>query len=306
MSGTSATRVAIVGAGRGGTALLRVLLALPEVEVVGVADPRDDAPGIVLAREKHVPTCRDFCELLARPVDVIIEATGVSEVAGMIARAKSPRTSMADAAVARIMWLLVERHLQLDERVQAEIMTRAQDLAGAAGQLSQAVRHLDASSAEVSRGARQVADTAAEATRTLENAARVLEAIQDVLQFVRNVADTTKLLGLNAAIEAAHAGAHQGAGFAVVAQEVRKLADDTSNSANQIGQIVQEVNLFLNETVEAVRNVAAIARDQASATSQVAGAVSSMAAVVSSLADTSRELAELSSQIASGATGRAN
>ena len=78
--------------------------------------------------------------------------------------------------------------------------------------------------------------------------------IQSVVNLISNIADQTNLLSLNASIEAARAG-DQGRGFAIVADEVRNLAEQSRQSANQIEEIVRKLIENSNSSVEAMNVV---------------------------------------------------
>jgi PAS domain S-box-containing protein len=106
-------KILIVGAGRGGTALLRAFRDLAKVRVVGIADIEEGAPGLALARECAIPTGRRYEEFLdgsVGDVQVVIEATGEEQVYREIAMKKPASTTLIPGAVASLMvHLLLEK-----------------------------------------------------------------------------------------------------------------------------------------------------------------------------------------------------
>lgn len=90
-----------------------------------------------------------------------------------------------------------------------------------------------------------------ETTEIMKNMAKHSDEIQNITSMITDISDQTNLLALNAAIEAARAGEY-GKGFAVVAEEVRKLAEQSKNSAAEIAAMVQLIQTASSSAVKAI------------------------------------------------------
>jgi two-component system NtrC family sensor kinase len=115
-------RILILGAGKGGKALLELFACGPRVEVVGIADTNPQAPGLVLACNLGVPTATDVPSMIAgTSANLIVDVTGDPAMAGLIAQAKPASAEVLSGTAARLVWNLAQYERELrDQLIQAE------------------------------------------------------------------------------------------------------------------------------------------------------------------------------------------
>jgi len=171
--------------------------------------------------------------------DVAAAATQISassEELSQGSREQADQVTQISAAVEELAASVVEV-----ARKAADASTNAERSGQVAGEGGQIVE-------QTVTGMESIRDAVTQGAQSVNELGKRGEQIGAVIQVINDIADQTNLLALNAAIEAARAGEH-GRGFAVVADEVRKLADRTVKATEEIAESIQAVQ---NETGQAV------------------------------------------------------
>lgn len=150
-------------------------------------------------------------------------------------------------------------------------------------------------------GLKQMADTTQEIAASANNLANIgqnllelanlstknISETETILNLIKKVSDQTNLLGLNAAIEAARAG-ENGLGFKVVAGEIRKLAENSKNAAEQVNQIITSISEAVYNMASAVEESGSISQEQAATTEETAAAIEQLTAMAGKLEEFSK------------------
>jgi methyl-accepting chemotaxis protein len=183
-----------------------------------------------------------------------------------------------------------------------EMTATIESMAQYASEAAQAAQHADQESAggkEVVAGTINTIDALVSEVEVTANAIHKLEQestnIGKVLDVIRDIADQTNLLALNAAIEAARAG-EQGRGFAVVADEVRVLAQRSSQSTNEIREIIERLQYEARDAVQVMQSGREKAQESAKQAAQAGNALEVITSKVSGINKMNTEIALTAAQ----------
>jgi methyl-accepting chemotaxis protein len=238
-------------------------------------------------------------ETLRKLLDIVAQvaqsAHSASNSASVVASSSLKQSEATSAIAATVEEVTVSiSHVSDSAKTALEISHRSGELCSQGGNIIH----------EAATGIMQIADSVRQTSAAIEALGQQSKEISSVVQVIKEVADQTNLLALNAAIEAARAG-EQGRGFAVVADEVRKLAERTSKATEEITNMITTLQARANQAIvsmgEAVAKVdggVALAHKAGGAISQIETEAGKVINVVSDISSMLMEQSIASNNIA--------
>lgn len=170
----------------------------------------------------------------------------------------------------------------LPHRLSLDLRDMAEKLSEGMGQISAAVQQLASSASHINSNEMNLHND-------IQEVEKLSDDINSVLDFIKQVADQTNMLGLNAAIEAARAG-QAGAGFSVVATEIRKLSDQSKDTVVRIRNLTNDIKGKVQETIKGSEESLAATQEQAAASEEITAGVETMTGLAQKLSEIAKNI----------------
>jgi methyl-accepting chemotaxis protein len=197
-----------------------------------------------------------------------------------------------------------ERAQELTTAVAAaseEASTNVQSVASATEEMASSVNEISRQVQESARMAGEAVDQARKTNDRVSELSKAAARIGDVVQLINTIAEQTNLLALNATIEAARAG-EAGRGFAVVASEVKALAEQTAKATGEIGQQITGIQTATQESVGAIREISGTIEKLSEISSTIAAAVEEQGAATQEISRNVQQAAQGTQQVSANIT----
>ncbi|MEU4238559.1 methyl-accepting chemotaxis protein [Actinoplanes sp. NPDC026619] len=186
-----------------------------------------------------------------------------------------------------------------------EVSRSVQTVAAGTEEMNAAIREIADSAGLAASVAATGVDSAREAGETISQLGRSSAEIGEVIKLITSIAEQTNLLALNATIEAARAG-EQGKGFAVVASEVKDLAQETAKATEDISRRVEAIQHDTTAAIGAIDRITGIIGQVNEHSTTIAAAVEEQTATTAEMGRNITEAATGAGEIAEGVSGVAS
>ena len=183
-----------------------------------------------------------------------------------------------------------------------EVSRSVQTVAAGAEEMGASIREIASNAAEASEVAARAVTAAQTTTATVAKLGESSAEIGNVVKVITSIAEQTNLLALNATIEAARAG-EAGKGFAVVANEVKELAQETAKATEDIAKRVLAIQGDTTAAVAAIEEISTIVAQISDRQTTIASAVEEQTATTSEMSRSVQEAANGTGEIALNITG---
>jgi methyl-accepting chemotaxis protein len=223
-----------------------------------------------------------------------VAALGTSSAALGVAveQVSSDGTRIADSATG------VSRQAEQLASAAAEVSRNVAATAVGAEQMSASIQEISRNASQAATVVSQAVDLTRAANETIDRLGESSAQIGEVADAIMSIASQTNLLALNASIEAARAGEF-GKGFAIVAQEVKELAQETSRATDDIGLQIQAIQSGTGAAVNAIGQVSTVIEQIHEYQATIAAAVEQQAATTATMSRSVADAATGSGDIAS-------
>lgn len=256
--------IAVVGAGNGGMNIIESFSGISDVKICIVIDKDIDAPGIKLAKNLGIRCSTSIDDIDPLHIDLVVEVTGSEKVVSLLNERLGEKVKIIDSKAALLIVNLAQRDMGRVEKINKQVDV----INNTTGTVQSQINEISTSIENI----HNVIERLSKFTRLTDE---YIGQMDEIIEFVNSVAMQTKVLSINATIEAMRAG-ETGRTFAIVAKEMQGLAKDSEENSKGIKGILSKLSEEIKKVNEDVENLKAMSRVQIDASGNMNAAIDSL------------------------------